>query len=141
MPSLRRTPQREEKADLTPMIDVTFLLLVFFLCTMKFRTFEGRHDAALPKQIGTGLHSADPVEKVDIVAFKLGEDAMRYDVGAQKFRSLQALRGYLESVPLTTPITIDMREGTIHQDFMSILDQCVDRGFDEITIAGTHAQD
>lgn len=141
MPALRRTPQRDEKADLTPMIDVTFLLLVFFLCTMKFRTFEGRLDTALPKNIGTGIFTVEPVEKLDIVAYKLGADAMRYDIGASKFRDLASLRAHLGTFPADTPVTIDMREGTIHQDFMSILDQVVDRGFDTITIAGLHTSD
>jgi len=141
MPALRRTPQRDEKADLTPMIDVTFLLLVFFLCTMKFRTFEGRMDAALPKAFGSGEQFTPPIEKLDIVAFKLGTEVMRYDVGASKFRDLGSLRAHLASFPADTPVTIDMREGTLHQDFMSILDQVVDRGFDTITIAGLHTTD
>lgn len=138
MPATRRSPQREEKVDLTSMIDVTFLLLVFFLCTMQFRTFEGRHDAALPKSYGGGTDDVPEIEKVDIVAFKLSDEVLRYDVGAQKFFDLQSLRAYLGSVSLDTPITIDMREGTIHQDFMSVLDQCVGCGFTEITIAGVY---
>ena len=123
------------------MIDVTFLLLVFFLCTMKFRTFEGRMDAALPKAFGTGLPTVDPIEKLDIVAYKLGPEAMRFDIGASKFRDLGSLRAHLATFPADTPVTIDMREGTVHQDFMSILDQVVDRGFDTITIAGLHTTD
>lgn len=138
MPALRRSPQRDEKADLTSMIDVTFLLLVFFLCTMKFRTFEGRHDAALPKHFGTGTEYAEPVESATIEVRVTQHGQLGYRVGTHKFSDLGGLRSYLGTIPLETPVTIDMRENTIHQDFMSVLDQCVDRGFDQVTIAGTH---
>jgi biopolymer transport protein ExbD len=138
MPALRRSPQRDEKADLTPMIDVTFLLLVFFLCTMKFRTFEGRHDAALPKAFGTGPEHSEPIETATIVVRLTQPGQVGYRIGTHKFSDLAGLRSFLGTIPLETPVTIDMREDTIHQDFMSVLDQCVDRGFAQVMIAGTH---
>jgi biopolymer transport protein ExbD len=36
------------------LIDVVFLLLVFFLCTMEFRSLEGKLAAFLPKERGGG---------------------------------------------------------------------------------------
>lgn len=52
----RKTQQdktdQEVKLELTPMIDVTFLLLAFFILTMKFRVLEGKLDAQLPKDMG-----------------------------------------------------------------------------------------
>ena len=44
----------KETCDLpmTPMIDVTFLLLIFFMCTLKFKTLEGKLAAYLPKDVG-----------------------------------------------------------------------------------------
>ncbi len=57
----------EIKPDMTPMIDVTFLLLIFFIVTLKFRTLEGRLDAALPKDRGAASTKVDEIEKVDIL--------------------------------------------------------------------------
>lgn len=57
----------ETKPDLTPMIDVTFLLLIFFIVTLKFKTLEGRLDSNLPKDMGTQSTKTDPIEKVDLV--------------------------------------------------------------------------
>ena len=55
------------KPDMTPMIDVVFLLLIFFIVTLKFKTLEGRLDAALPKDRGTSSATVEEIEKVDIV--------------------------------------------------------------------------
>lgn len=119
------------------MIDVTFLLLVFFLVTMKFRTFEGRHDAALPKDIGCTGTLTDPIETATIVVRVTQPGQLSYSVGTRKFSDLGGLRAHLGSFSIETPVTIDMRKDTIHQDFMSVLDQCVHRGFDKVMIAGT----
>ena len=58
----------EEKVDMemTPMIDVTFLLLIFFMCTIKFKTLEGKLAAYLPKDVGVNQSDAEPMEKIDI---------------------------------------------------------------------------
>jgi len=58
----------DEKCELemTPMIDVTFLLLIFFMCTLKFKILEGKLGAYLPKDVGVNPQDAEPVEKVDI---------------------------------------------------------------------------
>ncbi|MEZ5979271.1 MAG: biopolymer transporter ExbD, partial [Planctomycetota bacterium] len=57
-----------QKADMemTPMIDVTFLLLIFFMCTIKFKKLEGKLASYLPKDMGLNNAIVDPVEKLDI---------------------------------------------------------------------------
>ena len=52
--------------DMTPMIDVTFLLLIFFIVTLKFKVLEGRLDAALPKDRGSATTKEEEIEKIDI---------------------------------------------------------------------------
>ncbi|PCJ54769.1 MAG: hypothetical protein COA70_03495 [Planctomycetota bacterium] len=59
----------EIKPDMTPMIDVTFLLLIFFIVTLKFKVLEGRLDAALPKDRGTNTSEAEEIDKLDILMF------------------------------------------------------------------------
>lgn len=49
------------KGDFTPMIDVVFLLLVFFLCATRFRQDEGMLKALLPKDRGRdGVTTSTP---------------------------------------------------------------------------------
>jgi len=67
---MRKKKKFEEiKPDMTPMIDVTFLLLIFFIVTLKFKVLEGRLDAALPKDRGTNTSEAEEIEKLDILLF------------------------------------------------------------------------
>ena len=49
----------EEKVDLTSMVDIVFLLLVFFMVATQFRTNEGSLETWLPRDRG---HSTGPVE-------------------------------------------------------------------------------
>ena len=120
----RKRKVEEVKPDMTPMIDVTFLLLVFFIVTLKFKILEGRLDAALPKDRGTSNSPAEEIEKIDILMFvaEPGElvieksetgtntglkrfegRTIRLEVGAKKFRYdpmvefPEELRAFLQS--------------------------------------------
>jgi biopolymer transport protein ExbD len=71
MPTVKNQTNKEAadskcELSMTPMIDVTFQLLIFFLCTIKFKTLEGKLGAYLPKDVGINTKPADPLEKVEI---------------------------------------------------------------------------
>ncbi|MBI4879623.1 MAG: biopolymer transporter ExbD [Planctomycetes bacterium] len=57
----------EVKLEMTSMIDVTFLLLIFFMCTIKFKILEGKLQTYLPKDVGVNATPAqEMLQKVDI---------------------------------------------------------------------------
>jgi biopolymer transport protein ExbD len=56
----------EVKLSITPLIDVTFLLLIFFMCAMKFKTLERKVAAFLPKDRGLAPTLERPEEKQPI---------------------------------------------------------------------------
>ena len=60
----RRFKLDEVDLDLTPMIDIVFQLLIFFMCATKFRTPEGLIEAYLPKNRGqsSGTPQIDQVQ-------------------------------------------------------------------------------
>ncbi len=64
---IKKVAEEESKLEMTPMIDVTFLLLIFFMCTLKFKTLEGKLAAYLPKDVGVNQTDAVPIEKVEIL--------------------------------------------------------------------------
>ena len=62
----KRKAEEPIKADMTPMIDVTFQLLIFFMLTIEFKTLEGKLAAYLPKDVGVNTSEAEPKEKIEI---------------------------------------------------------------------------
>jgi biopolymer transport protein ExbD len=64
---LQDLQDEKHELEMTPMIDVTFLLLIFFMCTLKFKTLEGKLSAYLPKDVGVNQQDAEPIEKVEIL--------------------------------------------------------------------------
>ena len=85
MSVLQDLNDEECKLEMTPMIDVTFLLLIFFMLTLKFKTLEGKLSAYLPKDVGVNSTDAEPIEKVEILVrvrvkgLKLTPDFLPYD--------------------------------------------------------------
>ena len=57
--------QKEHEMDMTPMIDVVFLLIIFFLC-IDFKILEAKLPAYLPKDVGSHTDEVEPQEKVRI---------------------------------------------------------------------------
>lgn len=56
----------DPKLEIAPMLDVTFLLLIFFICTIKFKTLEGRLDAYLPKDMGSQRTNTEALENIEV---------------------------------------------------------------------------
>lgn len=151
----------EVKADMTPMIDCTFLLLIFFILTLKFKILEGRLDAALPKDMGTNTSKVEEIEKVDVLLWvaepgELVDDVnpqtgksnglkvyngrrVRYEVGTQKFTTIAELERFLATVADKdeTPVTIDPRKDIINADVMEVLDAVIRQKFKKVSFSGT----
>ncbi len=53
------TEERPSELNMTPMIDVVFQLLIFFMLTMRFKDVEGKLLTTLPKD--KGQQAADPL--------------------------------------------------------------------------------
>jgi len=146
-----------EKPDLTTMIDVTFLLLIFFMC-IRFRTLDAHLSASLPPD-GTGAAASEPApERVSIRidvgregsrlalrgdapwsgrgAYRYGEDrSLVYTVGPHRLASRAALEGALGELHRADPArgaVIDARPGVIYEDVVAVVDTLVDCGYREI---------
>ncbi len=74
------------RLPLTPMIDITFQLLLFFLLATEFRQTEGQIPATLPRQAG-GMALSKPIEKPLWITLRVaGQDNQDvvYEIGGQK---------------------------------------------------------
>jgi len=85
--------------EMTPMIDVTFLLLIFFMCTMKFKQIEGMVDANLPTDEGP---SSQHMDKKEIPTIKIFIDPASHNLGT-----------YGQALTDTCPIKAKMSEDAI----------------------------
>jgi biopolymer transport protein ExbD len=158
--------KEEYKMEMTPMIDVTFLLLIFFLLTLKFKILEGKLAAYLPKDVGNQTTSSDVIEKVEIkltvleagtkmdpqdptkpwngeTRFEYVGRKIRYHVGPQKTEDVRVLKERIQRLydqakrtGETRPMTIDARKGICYKDVIQVLDAAVEIGFEDITFVG-----
>ena len=76
----RAQPKPKMQPPLTPMIDMTFQLLLFFLLAFQLRQPEGPIPASLPKA-GQGRHEAPLARPIHIVIRPVGDNAARYEIG------------------------------------------------------------
>lgn len=70
--------------NLAPMIDVTFLLLIFFLVTTTFERAEGILESRLP-QTHTRATVSLPISPIVIRITQAGEDASDYTIRVDRF--------------------------------------------------------
>jgi len=124
--------------DLTPMIDVVFLLLIFFMCTLTFVVVEGRLATHLPKDRGPGSETVkdllSPLELgVERDASRIGGVAVR--VGPRQLVSVSALPGLLANKLAQQPdlrARISTGEDVNYGQAISVLDACVLAGMTDV---------
>ncbi len=166
MSRLRKWAEQESKLEMTPMIDVTFLLLIFFMCTIQFKTLEGKLAAYLPKDLGGKPTEAERKEKVDVLlrviepgskrdprdngkpysgagTFQWGPDrVIEYRVGPSRVPDLRSVEAKLEQHREADPergMTINPLPGVVNSDVMQVLDAAIAAGFTDITFKGAPA--
>lgn len=168
MSILSEIAEEEFTMEMTPMIDVTFLLLIFFILTLKFKTLEGKLQAYLPKDVGVNQSDAEPLEKVEIkitliapgekrdpkdlskpwkgeLRFEYVGRKVRYHIGPQKTEDLAVLRTRLKRLfdaakasGEKRPATIDARAGITYGDVVPVLDRAIEVGYEDITFIGEY---
>lgn len=124
--------QDDIKLDLAPMIDVTFLLLIFFMCSIKFKQLEGKLDSYLPKDVGTETTTVMEIKEEPIrVTLRVRDKSTLVFVGAEKIATLPIPRNPKDAVEeqdLKKPLVLTKLEkkvGGIHNkapDLKCIID-------------------
>lgn len=158
----RRSEQPEVRNDLTPMIDVTFLLLIFFMLTIEFSTLDHKLESRLPKGEGVNPSDSPRIERarvvIEVVAegtrlapvgdgpwsgsgpHRFGPDrVLRYTCGPHARGRLDEVRAYLAAELARDPqveLVVDARDGTIYEDALAVIDLAGLVGIDTVTLAG-----
>lgn len=127
----RRTRQEEVSVNLTPLIDVVFLLLIFFMVTTTF-TRETQLQIDLPES--QSQVAAEQEKPIEIIIDRTGTYALndqvliKHDVSSLK----RALNETADST--STPIVITADAQAPHQAFIVALDAVAQLGFSKVSI-------
>ncbi len=166
MSVLDEIANEKQEMEMTPMIDVTFLLLIFFMCTIKFKTLEGKLSAYLPKDVGSNTTEAEPKEtiKVKLVVVNPGtkldpSGAREYDPASDKrfsysddrqitmhvqsraYSTVDEVRDRLIELRQLTPddpVEIDPRKGVVYSEVAKVLDAVLQAEFEEVSFSGSY---
>jgi biopolymer transport protein ExbD len=134
---------------MTPMIDVTFQLIVVFLCSMKFRTLDQKIEAFLPKDVGlsTAPAAADVETKIVLkLRRRPGEDVTsvillenRLGSGTQEgiWTTVAARLKEFKARDEKVKGEIDADSDVPHGDVMRALDSFMASGLNTVTFRGT----
>ncbi len=92
----REAREATGEPTLTPLIDITFLVLIFFLVAVKMRATEGRIDAFLPRDRGLGPTPIGPIVPDPRIALRWVDPATGHETRAEHGRA----RLYLDRLAL-----------------------------------------
>lgn len=131
--NLQPGDQDEPEVNLTPLIDVVFLLLIFFMVSTTFEQ-QSRIQIELPEATATPTESED--ESLEIVIDAQG----RYFLGEQQVvnSELKTLKAAIsKAVDGREPLTVIIRAdaSTPHQAVITALDASSQLGLTHISLA------
>jgi biopolymer transport protein ExbD len=129
----RRQRAGEVGVNLTPLIDVVFLLLIFFMVSTTF-TRESQLTLDLPEASGSPREA--PEQQVEILVDEQG----RYRVNGQalvdaRMRTLQAAIYKVAAGDTTLPLVIAADAQASHQDVVRAMDAAGQLGFVHLSIS------
>ena len=152
MPIMQRKQRVSDEIPTASMADIAFLLLVFFLCTLQFKTLDAKLAAYLPKDVGHGHSTAlEPVRlRIDVV--REGARVPRA-VGAVGFGPDRELAYRLGPLAVPTPdellphvlrrleldplrgLVVDVRDGVTTGEVVTLVDRLFANDVSSITFA------
>ena len=117
----RRIPQKPEDLPMTPMIDVVFQLMIYFILTFKVPKAMANVPVFRPAPNPTKSETPPPPPRIRITVLKNGY------LANEKPASLETLKGWLATLAnLDTDqnIVINVTGGSEHFMLMQLLDIC-----------------
>ena len=128
----RRQRLEEVSINLTPLIDVVFLLLIFFMVSTTF-TRETQLSIDLPEASGEARETRD--DQIEILIDETG----RYRINGQalvdgRMRTIQAAIYKISAGDTTLPMIISADAQAAHEDVVRAMDAAGQMGFVHLSI-------
>ncbi len=123
----RRRRSRLGALPLTSMIDVVFLLLVFFLVTANFAQKEDKLPAALQTE-GGGVRSSDLQPQIIMISLENGQPV--YTIGQVRCADRASLQSVLNQLPRDAGVAIKAEPDVPIQAIANALQAARNSGFE-----------
>jgi biopolymer transport protein ExbD len=128
----RRQRLEEVSINLTPLIDVVFLLLIFFMVSTTF-TRETQLSIDLPE--ATGEPRQSDLEEIEILIDESGSYRVNgRGLADNRMRTLQAAIYKVSAGDTTLPMIISADAQAAHQDVVRAMDAAGQMGFVHLSI-------
>lgn len=141
--NFHRKKKEKLEISITPMIDVVFLLLIFFMVTTTFNK-ESALNIKLPQAEGEEPEKKQKVINLTIDAqgtyYLSGDDGLPRELVNQKKETLRAELEKLAVISLNLPFIINADAKTPHESVIRALDIAGQVGFKRITFAAIKTQ-
>lgn len=141
--NFHRKKREKLEISITPMIDVVFLLLIFFMVTTTFNK-ETALNIKLPQAEGEEPEQHPKVINLTIDAqgtyYLSGDDGLPRELVNQKRETLKGELQKLAVVSLNLPFIINADAKTPHEAVIRALDIAGQVGFKRITFAAIRTQ-
>ena len=135
---MARKPQENPQLDMTPMIDVVFELIIFFVVTIKQEDIFSKLNANRPAPAASSSSSS---EQDVTVTIEIGARRDRNANGVLVYNRREVTRGelrnYLKDVARTstkTPIIVKCTEDSPHKALVDVLDICYENKLYSVSI-------
>jgi len=130
-----RRARQEVEVNLTPLIDVVFLLLIFFMVSTTF-TKETHLSIDLPESSAQSNRVADL--QIEILITREGDFAINgVALANREQRTLRAAIGKISEGDTAIPMVITADSATPHQSVVTALDVAGQLGFSRLSITTT----
>jgi len=116
---------------ITPLIDCFFLLMVFFLLTIRFQVPEGVLENRLPQKSETGIHKQQQnweVVRIRILLVISAEKQPRIYLQDRALFSYEELRDCLNKLPADIQLAIEPDPSVPYKYFIGVYNTCVKAG-------------
>ena len=130
-PPTAKRSRRMPPLQLVSMVDMIFLLLIYFLASTSYTPPESHLAPALMAQQVAGGRAADLQPQVVEVAPVAGEPA--YRIGERVLRSAEALRSVLEALPKDGGVFIKGSSAVQTRFVIEAIQAARDAGFVKVT--------
>jgi len=144
-----RTEEANMELNMTPMIDVIFQLMIFFMCSIHFKSLEGKLYAYIPPDKGRPTEKYKPPPPIEEVRIKLTYSKesplmAKVKLGEIDFKDWDSLENHLKNLAPRLvmpdgldiiPVKIDADGDVPAQAVVSVLNICKKAGVQKTELA------